>query len=64
MTAVTQPRPIDLGRRGPADIPRRIAAAIVRAAKTSGAAIRATVGRGQLGPDPETEVGRWTGARV
>jgi hypothetical protein len=64
MTAASQPRPIDLRHGGSAALPRRIATAIARAPQHLGAAIRAMAASGQLGPNPETEVGRWTGARV
>lgn len=64
MTTLGQARTILLRRRAPTVAPRRIAAVIVKLPWSLGARVRGIASAGQLGPNPETENGRRTGARA
>ena len=64
MTTVSQARAVPLGRSGPRISAWRLAHALARLAGRLRAQVRELAEAGQLGPDPETEIGRWTGARV
>lgn len=64
MTTLNQRRavPVELPRHALA--PQRTIDAILRLATRLRTGLLAAMDRGQLGSDAETEIGRWTGARV
>lgn len=64
MTAISQPRTLPVGRTTPTSPARRIAGALARAIASLGGRVSAMGRSGQFGPDPETEIGRYTGARI
>lgn len=64
MTAISQPRTLPVGRTAPTSPGRRVVSALARAIASLGGRVSDMVRSGQLGPDPETEIGRYTGARI
>lgn len=64
MTTLSQARTIPLRRRVPTVASRRIVATIVQLPRWLGVQVLGIAHAGQLGPNPETESGRRTGARV
>lgn len=74
MTATTQPLQTDATqprRRTPilrpasaADVLSATVRAVARLASTIAAGLRDLADAGQLGPDAEREVGRWSGGRI
>lgn len=64
MTAITHAAPEHVRRAASRDPVRRAAAALIQLTRRLRASFNGFAASGQLGPDPETEVGRWTGARV
>lgn len=64
MTTITRPAAEHVRRATLGDLVRRWAAAVAAAVRWLRAEIAEIAAAGQLGPDPEVETGRWTGARV
>jgi hypothetical protein len=64
MTTITYPGTEHVRRAELRDLVRRAAAARIPLVRRLRVAIHRFAASGQLGPDPEVEVGRWTGARV
>jgi hypothetical protein len=64
MTTITRPATEQVRLATLRDLVRRWAAAVAAAARWLRAEIAEIGAAGQLGPDPEIEIGRWTGARV
>jgi hypothetical protein len=64
VTTITHPAAEVFRRATLRDLVRRRVAATVGVARSLRAEIANLGATGQLGPDPEVEVGRWTGARV
>jgi len=64
VTTITHPAAEAFRRATLRDLVRRRVAATVGVARSLKAEIANLGAAGQLGPDPEVEVGRWTGARV
>jgi hypothetical protein len=66
MTSITHPATEQIRRATLRDLVRRwaAAAALATLARWLRAKIADTALASQLGPDPEVEVGRWTGARI
>jgi hypothetical protein len=64
MTTLTHPGTEHVRRAALRDLVRRAGAVRTPLVRRLRAAIHEFAASGQLGPDPEIEVGRWTGARV
>lgn len=66
MTATSQPirRPATLRPATVAGLSRAIVGAVTTFASSAGAGLRDLVDAGQLGPDAEREIGRWSGGRI
>jgi hypothetical protein len=64
MTAITRPGTEQVRRATLRDLVRQWAAAVATLARWLRTEIADIAAAGQLGPDAETEMGRWTGARV
>jgi len=64
MTTITRPATEQARRVTLRDLLRGSAAAVAATARWLRAKIIDIAAAGQLGPDPETEMGRWTGARI
>jgi hypothetical protein len=64
MTSITHPATEQVRRAALRDLVRRATAALAALAHRLRAKFIDIAASGQLGPDPEIEVGRWTGARV
>jgi len=64
MTAITRPASEQVRRATPRELVRQLAAAVAAIARCLRTDVADIAAAGQLGPDAETERGRWTGARV
>ena len=64
MTAVTHPTTDAIRRSTLRDLVRRSTSGLASIASRVTTKVADLAAAGQLGPDAETEVGRWTGARV
>jgi len=64
MTVTTHPDISSIRRPTLRDLVRRWAAGLAPLIQWLRAGFAEIAAAGQLGPDPETEIGRWTGARV
>jgi plasmid stabilization system protein ParE len=64
VTTITHPAAEAFRRARLRDLVRQRAAAAVGVARSLKAEIANLGAAGQLGPDPDVEVGRWTGTRV
>jgi hypothetical protein len=64
MTAINSSRTDLIRRTTRRELARQWAVGLARLARPFKADIAQIAAAGQLGPDPETETGRWTGARV
>jgi hypothetical protein len=64
MTTITRPATEQVRRAALRDLVRRSVAALATLTRRVKAEIADAAAAGQLGRDPETEMGRWTGARV
>ena len=64
MTAITRTSTEQVRRTMLRRLAQQWAAAVARPARWLWAKGADAAAAGQLGPDPETEIGRWTGARV
>ena len=68
MTALTRKTVVPAGRRDPLAALSRVATVVLESARTAAWALLDRIGAiadaGQLGADHETEIGRWSGARV
>ena len=64
MTATTTPVRSSIRRTDMAAMPTSIVAASLTVLRQARQAFRAFADAGQLGPGQNTEVGRWTGARI
>jgi hypothetical protein len=64
MTAITHPGGVAARRSPLRDLVRRSASGVATLARRLRTTVADIAASGQLGPDPETEAGRWTGART
>jgi hypothetical protein len=64
MTTATTPVRWSIRRVDPAAMAATFAAAGLTVARRARHAFRSFAEAGRLGPEPKTEVGRWTGARI
>jgi hypothetical protein len=64
MTAITTPVRSSVRRLNLTAMAASFAAAGLTGARRARQAFRSFAEAGRLGPEPKTEVGRWTGARI
>ena len=64
MTATTTPVRSSIRRADLAAMPASFVAAVLKVLHRARQAFRALADAGQLGPEQNREVGRWTGARI
>lgn len=64
MTTVAHPNTGQVRHEALRDVVRRLTAALATLIRTLRAELSDIAAAGQLGPDAEVEVGRWTGTRV
>ena len=64
MTVITHPSSDAVRRSTLRDLVRRSASGVAKLARRLRTTVAHIAISGQLGPDAETEVGRWTGARI
>lgn len=64
MTAITHPSTDATRRTTLRNLVRRSASGVAALARRLMAKVAETAASSQLGPDAETEMGRWTGART
>lgn len=64
MTTITHPGTDAVRRSRVRDLVRRSASGVAVVARRLTTKFAEIASSGQLGPDAETEIGRWTGARI
>ena len=64
MTAITHPSTDAVRRSTLRELVRRSASGVATLARRLRATVPEIAASSQLGPDAETETGRWTGARI